>query len=152
MIEVTLDKLDDTAAVTLTDGRAVIDVTSDSGIGGLQAKKSAGEWPAEVVVRLHLNGLESLEIGYDQFLIKSGFSSTSDPAPLPTVYAVSDTNEAQPVFGAGETFYPTIRVVPEAGSQPAIPLQNGYFEITLPANFHTGQPDSFTMQWIDFYR
>ncbi len=152
VIKVTLDKLDDTAVVSRDVDRTIIDVTSARGIGGLQAELVAGQWPDEVVVRLHLTGLESLEIGYDQVLVRTGVSSTSDPAPLPIVYAIDDANRAQEVFDAGEAFYPSVIVVPEEGSQASIPLQNGYFEISLPPNFYDGRPDAFTMQWIDFYR
>lgn len=152
MIEVTLDKSDDTADVILEDDQAIIDVRSASGIGGLHAALVAGDWPSVVVVRLHLKGLERMEIGYGQFLIVSGFSSTSEPAPLPSVYAISEAGGSEPVIDADKGFYPTIHVVPAEGSQPAIPLQNGYFEVALPPDFYIGQPDAFTLQWIDFYR
>ncbi len=140
MIVVTLDKQGDTAESQVVDGRAIIDVTSERGIGGLQARLLSGEWPDEVIVRLHLKGLERLEIGYDQYLVASGVSSTSQPAPLPTVYAIDDTNQATVVVDAGADFYPTIDVIPEEGSQASIPLQNGYFEISLPPNFFVGRP------------
>lgn len=152
MIAITLDKQGDTAEVTFEGSRAIIDVTSESGIGGLRALLVAGRWPEETVVRLHLRGLERLEIGYDQYLVATSVSSTSEPAPLPTVYAISKNSEAQAIADAGDEYYPPIQIVPEEGSLARIPLQNGYFEIGLPPNFYTGQPEAFTMQWIDFFR
>ncbi|MEZ4515713.1 MAG: hypothetical protein R3C44_02365 [Chloroflexota bacterium] len=152
MIQITLDKQDDEATVHVEDNTAVIDVQSASGIGGLHAQLTDGDWPEEVLLRLHLRGLERLEIGYDQVLVATGVSSTSDPAPLPAVYNIADTGEAVTIPDAGKDYYPTIHVVPEAGSQPAIPLQNGYFEISLPPNFFTMELNAFTVQWIDFFR
>jgi hypothetical protein len=153
MIDVTLDKTGDSAEVTVEDGRAVINVRSERGIGGLRAELTAGEWPAAVVVRLHnLKGLERLEIGFDDYLVTAGVSSTSQPAPLPTVYTISEFNEAKVMTEAGRNYYPTVDIVPAEGAQAAIPLESGYFEIGLPPNFYLGRPDAFTMQWIDFYR
>lgn len=152
MIGITLDKLDDTAEVVVEDGRAVIDVTSASGIGGLRADLVEGEWPAEVLVRLRLAGLERLEVGFGHFIVTTSVSSTGDPAPPPTVYRQAADGETKAIADAGEAFYPTVRIVPEAGSRPAIPLRNGYFEIELPPAFYAGEPAAFTLQWIDFYR
>jgi hypothetical protein len=153
MIDVTLDKTGDSAEVIVEDGRAVINVRSERGIGGLRAELTAGTWPAAVAVRLHnMKGLERLEIGFDDYLVTSSVSSTSQPAPLPTVYTISELNEAKVMTDAGRDFYPTIDIVPTDGAQAAIPLEGGYFEIGLPPNFYLGRPDAFTMQWIDFYR
>ncbi len=33
-----------------------------------------------------------------------------------------------------------------------IPLQNGYFEMRLPKILFEGNPESITIEWIDFYR
>jgi hypothetical protein len=33
-----------------------------------------------------------------------------------------------------------------------IPLKEGYFEIELPRKFFEGNPKSFKVEWIDFYR
>lgn len=152
MYTLTLDKANDSAEMKVEADQATIDVFSDSGIGGLRVERNTDEWPAAVVVRLHLTGLERLEIGYADVLVATAVSSTRDPAPLPTVYTISEFNEAKTMTEAGRDYYPTVRIVPEEGSQPAIPLQNGYFEIALPPNFYVGQPEAFTMQWIDFYR
>lgn len=152
MIEITLDKVDDSAEITSDEGRTVINVHSARGIGGLRAELTAGEWPADMVIRLYLKGLERLEVGFDEYLVTTSVSSTSQPAPLPTVHTISEFNEAKTMTEADSGYYPTVRVVPAEGSRPAIPLQNGYFEITLPPNFYLGDAEAFTLQWIDFYR
>ncbi len=160
-IEVTLDKsVDDRATVTTEDGRAVIDVTSATGIGGLTA--TADAWPAEVVVRLHLRGLEGLTIRYGHVIITSGVSSTGDPVAL-TLSVVDEEGNVQSASPSYDIYYPDIRAVtPDgaaevgplaAGERPAFPLPEGSaFEITLPPHFHLDEHPSFTIQWVDFYR
>ena len=161
-IDVTLDKRDDQATITTEGDRAVIDVTSFSGIGGLKA--AADEWPAEVVVRLRLRGLEGLTIGYGDgdFTITTGVSSSGDPVAL-MLSVVDEAGNVQSASPSADIYYPDIlAVTPDetvdvsplsAGERPTIPLPEGSaFEITLPPHFHLDKHPSFTIQWIDFYR
>jgi hypothetical protein len=161
MIAVTLDKpIDDRATVTMDDGRAVIDVTSASGIGGLAA--TADAWPDEVVVRLWLRGLEGLEIRYGNFIIATGVSSSGNPSTL-TLSVVDEEGNVQSVSPSADVYYPNIQAITPDGTtavgplaaseRPAFPLPEGSaFEITLPPHFRHEDYPSFTMQWIDFYR
>ena len=156
MIAVTLDKAsEDTATVRVEDGRAVIDVTSPSGIGGLTATLSGGKWPEEVVVRLRLRGLERLEIGYSNILLSTGVSSTGDPDPPLILTVVDEEGNVQRASPSADIYYPTIRFVD--GSQAlatlTFPLPEGtVIEVVMPPHFHQQEQTSFWMQWIDFYR
>ena len=160
-IEVTLDKpIDDRATVTTEDGRAVIDVTSAGGIGGLTA--TADAWPEAVVVRLRLRGLEGLEIRYGDVTIATGVSSSGQPSAL-TLSVLDEDGNVQSASPSSDVYYPNIQAVtPDgttavgplaAGQRPPFPLPEGSaLEITLPPHFHRGDHPSFTLQWIDFYR
>jgi len=144
VIEVTLDKPEsDTAAVTLEDGRAVIDVTSASGIGGLTAR--AAEWPEEIVVQLRLRGLERLEIAYGNVAIATGVASTGDPGPALMLSVTDEQGRVQTVSPSSYVYYPDIRRVTLSGDESA-------FAVTLPPHFQQGDYDAFRVQWIDFYR
>jgi hypothetical protein len=163
VINVISDKAADTTEVTIEDGRAVLDVTSASGIGGLTAILNEGEWPQEIVVRLHTRGLERLEIGYANYIIETGVPS-SDGIALPLMLTVvDDEGNAERISPSADIYYPDIQAVTAAGAtavgplatgeRPAIPLpEDGVFEITLPLHFHQEAYESFWMQWIDFYR
>jgi hypothetical protein len=159
-IDVTLDKADDRATVTTEDGRAVIDVTSAGGIGGLTAKADA--WPEEVVVRLRLRGLEGLEIRYGDATIATGVSSSGQPSAL-TLSVVDENGNVQSASPSADIYYPDIQAAtPDgttavgplaAGERPSFPLPEGSaFEITLPPAFMQSDSPSFTLHWIDFYR
>jgi len=157
MITVTLDKpAEDTATVSTADGRAVIDVTSPSGIGGLTATLGKGEWPGEVIVRLRLRGLERLEFGYSNFLLSTGVSSTGDPNPPLMLTVVDEEGNVERASPSANIYYPTIRFVDGGGqalATPAFPLPEGtVIEVVMPPHFHEQEQTSFWMQWIDFYR
>lgn len=163
MIELSLDRPEyNSAEVTIEDGRALIDVTDRQGINGLNARLVDGDWPAEIVVRLPLRGLEQLWIHYGDLAISTGVSSTGAPVPL-TITVVDEAGNTQSASPSADIYYPDIRAVtpdgPTAvgplatGDRPAIPLPEGSaFEITLPPDFFREAHDSFSMQWIDFYR
>ncbi len=157
MITVTLDKAsEDTATVRGEDGRAVIDVTSPSGIGGLTATLSGGKWPEEVVVRLRLRGLERLEIGYSNVLLSTGVSSTGDPDPPLILTVVDEEGNVQRASPSADIYYPIIRFVDGDGqalATPTFPLPEGtVIEVVMPPHFRQQEQTSFWMQWIDFYR
>lgn len=153
MIDVTLDKPgSDAATVTVANGRAVIDVTSASGIGGFTATLADGRWPETVTVRLHTRGLEQLVIRYGRFDITTGRSSNDSPDPALMLYVEDEQGEVQSASPSSNVYYPDIRLVNPQSEQPKLPAEDGYYEITLPLHFHQLDHDSFAMQWIDFYR
>lgn len=141
MIDITLDRNDNsTAKLLIDDGRAVIDVADPRGINGLTATLAEGEWPAEITVRLNLNGLEQAEIQYGNYLISTGVSS-SDSQPLPLILSVTDAQgRVQSASPSAHIYY------------PAISQMDGGFEITLPPHFFQEKHAAFSLRWIDFYR
>lgn len=164
MIELSLDLPEgNSAELTIEDGRALIDVNDSRGINGVTARLVEGEWPAEIVVRLPLRGLEQLTIQYGNLTIATGVSSSGEPAAL-TITVTDEAGNTQSASPSADIYYPditavtpdgtTVAVGPLAGGQrPPIPLPEGSaFEITLPPHFYTAPQDSFAIQWIDFYR
>ncbi len=141
MIELTLDRPQgNTATVTIEDGRALIDVTDRRGINGLNARLTEGEWPAEIVVRLRLRGLERLEIHYGDVTLATGRSSNDSPDPPLMLSVVDEQGQVQTASPSADIYYPDIRRTDDG------------FEITLPPHFFRDDYPSFSMQWIDFYR
>ena len=141
MIDLALDRPDDNSAdLTLSDGRALLDVTDHRGINGLNARRVKGQWPAEIVVRLRLRGLERLEIHYGDVTLVTGRSSTDSPDP-PLILSVVDADgRVQSAPPSADMYYPDIRHTADG------------FEITLPPHFFRDDYPSFSLQWIDFYR
>ena len=152
VIEIVLEKSNDTALVEYRPGLAILTVRSASGIGGLRAGLAEGAWPDEVRVRLHLSGLERLELGYGPYLLATGVSSTSDPAPAPTLYTRGEDDRVTETAATTEPYQMPIELHSKTQDPPAIPLQDGYFEISLPPHFFSSSEPGFTLQWVDFYR
>jgi hypothetical protein len=51
----------------------------------------------------------------------------------------------------GDPFWLDIQIVSDQAA-PHIPLDQGYFEITLPKGFLDEGRRAFSIGWIDFYR
>lgn len=144
LIDVTLDKPGDTVTVTQADDRVLIDVTSPTGIGGLEAKLTGGAWPEQVTVRLRLRGLEGLEIRYGDITLSTGMASSGAPGPGLMLSITQPDGTIDSASPSADIYYPVIQQGADAASD--------YFDVTLPPHFYVGAYESFELNWIDFYR
>lgn len=138
----------DEVTVSLEGETAIIDVHSQSGIGQATVELVSGEMPQKIILRLHLKGLERFRLAYDQTVITAQVSSTGGGAMVQTV--VSPNGEETPI-ASDSPFWLDSRIVSDQ-TPPTIPLDQGYFELSLPQDFLTAGHRAFTMRWIDFYR
>lgn len=144
MIAVTVDKPGDAATVTLDANQTLIQVSSATGIGGLTAALVDGQWPAQLIVRLRLRGLEHLQIRYGSVTIETGISGRINPS---AGFKLSVTEPDGPVESGSSSaglYYPVIR--------PGSDDVGTFFDITMPAHFLTGSYPDFSLSWVDFYR
>ncbi len=141
MIELTLDRSESASTeLTIDDDRALIDVTDPRGINGLTAQLTTGQWPATITVRLRLQGLEQLDIAYDNITLTTGRSSNESPDPPLMLTVTDDQGNAQTASPSADIYYPDIRRTADG------------YEIDLPPHFFNEAQPSFSMRWIDFYR
>ena len=68
---------------TITETVA-IDIASPTGIGSAGIEKTSGQWPAQIVMRLHTKGLESFKFRYADTIIDVYVSSHGDQAVTET--------------------------------------------------------------------
>ena len=121
---------DDRVDIQYENGTALIDIQSPTGIGSAALELESGEMPENMILRLHLKGLEGFRLvsGQDQ-ISASGV-------------------ENQALLSAGQ----------ESPLQPGHPLWveiqpgEGYFEVTVPRQFIQDAGTIFEIEWIDFYR
>ena len=112
--------------VTASKRKAVIDIRSQFGIGSGTVHLVRGNWPREIVVRLHLGGLE----GFD---VSNGTTSVSK----------SDM-QVKMVDKDGK---------PLAGKYLLKEQAKGaYYEVELPAQLLGKGVTTLKMSWVDFYR
>lgn len=130
-------------AVQLSGDTAVFDITSPSGIGGANVQLSSGEWRRTMRLRFHLSGLEEMVLTYGDTAVTLNISSTDSQVRQSVNDAPIDNRSP---------YWMDVSLKNEDGRAGQIPLQNGTIEVTLPRDFHSQNPNSFHVSWIDFYR
>ena len=129
------------------NGITFIDVYSSSGIGSAEFKLKSGTMPEQMVLRLHLKGLEEFRLTSAQTSIAASVSN-SDPSEVhQRIVAASNATPLLP----GQPLWMEIKIVSEQAVKTP-PLEEGYFEITVPKEFLRKAGTSFEIAWIDFYR
>lgn len=119
-----------------TNEGLLIDIQSPTGIGAAEVAKTSGEWPARIVMRFHLRGLEELKFTYGQRMIEVHVASTSD-------HIVREQ-----LVDAGQT----MSLSPDSLYWMKVTLGEGYFDVEAPADFVQSGEAKFKIEWIDFYR
>jgi len=127
---------------------ALIEVHSQSGIGSATVELLSGAPPQDIVLRLHLQGLEQFRLLYDGTVVTA--SVTGDDIDN-IIESATSTGGGEQSITPDSLLWLDIRVV-SGEDTPHIPLDQGYFEITLPKNFLNDGRRSFSIRWIDFYR
>ena len=118
--------------VTQQAGVAIVDVRDQFGIGKGTIQLASGTWPAKVLVRLHLAGLEGfgLTVG-KKVLARSDLKVRMLDAkgkPLPGRYLLKPASP---------------------GSSRRIA---GYYEVQVPPLLLTAATKEIKLSWVDFYR
>ena len=127
---------------------ALIDVRSQSGIGSATVELVSGAPPQNIVLRLHLQGLEQFRLLYDGTVVTASVAG-SDSGSIIESATWSEGGE-RPIT-PDSPLWLDIRIVPGQAA-PQIPLDQRHFEIRLPKDFlHDGRR-SFSIRWIDFFR
>lgn len=135
----------------LAEDTAVFDITSPNGIGGANIQLSSGEWQPTVILRFHLSGLEEMALTYGQTATSAASSASVTLNISSTDSQVYQSANSEPIT-SDSPYWLTVSLQNEDGSAGQIPLENGVIEVTLPRDFHTQNPASFHISWIDFYR
>jgi hypothetical protein len=145
---ITSDNNSNELTVTAQDETAFVDVHSQSGIGSAAVELVSGTPLQDIVLRLHLRGLEQFRLFYDGTVVTASVDSNDvnniiESATSPEGEEYSLTPDS--------SLWLDIRVV-SAEAEPRIPLDQGHFEIMLPKDFLGEEHRSFSIEWIDFYR
>lgn len=147
-LKVTKDRHDDRIEVLSENAQVTLNVRSSFGIGRAVIERT-GSWPDRFVVRLHLKGLEKLGItaGDTSVHASVGFRD----AKIQQRVWLNDA-ETNPLNDAHPCWV-SVRVLNVEG-QPAsdLPLKDGFFEIVVPQKLLVDNPQSISIEWIDFYR
>ena len=145
--QITTKRVDDKVEVEADERKAYFSVQSPSGISQAIIERSGNNWPRIVKLRLHLKGLEKLEFKAGKLTLEGSVSSQDGKVRL-----WKNGKEDQPL-NTGPPLWMEIQMVGKNGKPvKTIPLKDGYFEIRLPKALFENNPESITVNWIDFYR
>jgi hypothetical protein len=148
-LKVTTRKADDTVRVQEDGGNVTFVVKSPSGIGDATIERTEEKWPATVLLKFHLQGLESLVISTGKVKLQAAVSAQNDKGG---VRLWKDDKEAE-LLDAKSPLWMEIRLVGAEGKTvKETPRKDRCFEMTLPKALLEGDPKSLTVTWIDFYR
>lgn len=139
---------EDQVDIEYQNGTAHIDIQSPTGIGSASFELASGHMPEDITLRLHLKGLEQIRLKSAQGQIAASVSS-SEAAPLENQTLFSSGAET-PLL-PGHPLWMQISIVANQ-AEKKIPLEEGYFEVTVPQEFIRNAGTTFEIEWIDFYR
>jgi hypothetical protein len=144
---ITTKRADDAVAIQVEKDKILFSVKSPFGISQAVIERIDDKWPATVMLRLHLKGLESLRASNGKVTLETAVSVQDGKVRM-----WKDGKEDAPLDKTSP-FWMDIRILTGEG-KPAreLPLQDGYFEMALPRAFFEGNPKAITLNWIDFYR
>ena len=134
---------------TYKDGVVTFNIYTASGIGDASIELVGGDMPKVVEVRLFVQGLENLELAYNDVKIIASVP-TNGGAPIERVSKGGQETD----IDASSPYWLDIQPLPakEGGvfiGEPALPPS---FLITLPEDFHHSQANGFELKWVDYYR
>ena len=128
---------DDRVGIQYENGTSLIDIQSPTGIGSAAFELESGNMPGNMILRLHLKGLEQFRLSSAQDRIAAS-SSGGDPGKV----------ESQTLLSSG-TESP---LLPGNPLWMDIQLEEDYFEVIVPQEFIRNAGKTFEIEWIDFYR
>ena len=143
--------------VTLQDGLTIVDIVSESGIGSAEIRYPTQPQPESIVLRMHLGGLEDLQIKSRESTIQASVSSIH---PYPVLQSIVTQGEESAIEQSSPYWLDITIVNDISGKLAEIPLESGHFEVIVPESIigrGQGAVDenamsAISVSWIDFYR
>jgi hypothetical protein len=143
---VTLKNSGDEIIILDENSKTIINILSDFGIGSATLTLVSGTMPDTILLRLHLKGLEDFQLISGNKTLAASIAS-GEVFNITNQRVVSASGEF-PLLSI-DPLWMNIEIVSE---HKHIPLETGYFEITIPRDFIRHAGASFEVKWIDFYR
>ncbi len=133
-----------------SDGAITFLIYNPSGIGDAKITLSQGRMPQKVRVRLFVQGLENLELSYDNVKIIASVATQNNGPVIERLAKAGEEieiNESSP-------YWIEIEALPakEGGIFFGMPALPSSFLITLPDDFYDSHATEFALSWVDFYR
>lgn len=150
-LNVTLKKSDDKFEQKTVDDKTVLSIRSATGIGKVTIERKGSHWPQNLVLQLHLNGLEHLSFDNGHSVLNISVSSSEKDTKRRCRVWLND--KEQELLDSESPYWV---VVQRSGSDghpsKEITLSSGCFGIRIPKAYIQDSSKTITISWIDFYR
>lgn len=147
--KITTKRDNDEVEIKVEKSKAIVSIQSPFGISQAKIERLEKKWPDAVVLRLHLKGLEKFKVSNGKDTLNASVSSSVDKHDV----RLWKDSEEDSTLDAHSPYWMELRMIGADGKPPkAIPLKDGYFEVQLPKVLFEVNPNSITVNWIDFYR
>ena len=143
------NRSDDKIELTSEPDQTIFSIRSPFGISRVSIERNEPKWPNTILLRLHLSGLESLQLSNGLSTLDASVSSSNEE---PQVRVWRDQTEDQPLDRSSSYWMEIRMFASDKARSNKIPLKDGYFEMQLPSAFLESNPKSIEVRWIDFYR
>ncbi len=145
---VTTKKAEDRVEFAVKNGTITASVRSSSGIGSATIHRTTGDWPDRMTLRLYLQGLEGLKVSNGKLELVAEVAGPDKKRFLQVTKSSQPKNP--PELQTAD--YEIRSFDKESKSTNDVTLKDGYFEVRLPKKLFADNPESITINWIDFYR
>lgn len=138
--------------VASQDDAVVFEIRDARGIGGARITPKNGDWPKVVILRLHLGGLEQLQISGAKISL---FASVLSHSGHRRLLEIEEAGKKRRSAGNDDPLWMTIKIKDALGAEiNALPdrAKGGYFEVVVPPALLAGESAALTLHWIDFFR
>ena len=140
-----------TVELTFVEQFPVVNIYSQTGIGSVDLISQAGSWPDSLEVRLHVTGLEQLQLQAGERTVTAFVNSSGEHRFKSRLTGgADDLSEVQKSQVLNQI---TLSTADQNGPQDLIiPLKKGWFRILIANAFMPDNSDTLTIKWVDFYR
>jgi hypothetical protein len=145
--EITTANVGDDVSIVSEQGTAFVDVRSERGIGETNITLSRGSWPTAMTLRFYLAGLEGMQLDYGSTKVALSINTSGQILQSATT---ADNGEIS--TEPASPYWMNVSYIDAQELPVARAVHDGAILVTLPPDFFSSSPETFNLNWIDFYR
>ncbi len=135
--------------LTIQDGTALLAI-GGPGIGKILLERKGPHWPAELRLRLTLQGLESIVLSCGGKTLSGSVSSHGDAG---VSFCLLDDGKEGPSLPKSSPYWTDIIAHDASGKVVKnLPPAGGYFELVVPNALLADDAATLKLRWVDFWR
>jgi hypothetical protein len=146
--KITTKRANDSVQVLQEKAKTVLVIKCPFGISNASIERTGAQWPTELLVRLHLKGLENFKAANGKGTLHAAASVQGGKL---TLRQWKNGKENQPLDKTS-AWWMENRTLDSGKPATKIPLKDGFFELAIPSAFFDDNPKAITLEWVDFYR